>query len=258
MPGLFCLWQDTPQSCQGAVGEEAPGRRIFVASGEVSLKFWQRPNWQKPKVQATIGGVATLVLALGVIVALLATGGGSAVSDNAAVIGALIALGGVFTTQMVNAALENQRAHEAALQKYLEQVGKLLIEHPDAVNLNTVARAQTLAVLKGLRGDRDRKRVLMLFLSESKLLNEDNKPFLRLADLSDADLGNLDETLCGINLSDTHLQRANLSNTDLTGADLTGAYLTKANLKGATVTKEQLTSARSLEGATMPDGSKHG
>src|SRR5215217_6009829 len=59
------------------------------------------------------------------------------------------------------AGLESQRAHEAALQNYFEQVGTLLIERPlhDTLpedNLSTVVRAQTLAVLEGL--DPDRKR----------------------------------------------------------------------------------------------------
>ncbi len=56
----------------------------------------------------------------------------------------------------------------------------------------------------------------------------------------------------GVNLVSADLTRA-----DLTGADLTGADLTGANLTGARVTDEQLAKAELLEGATMPDGSKH-
>jgi hypothetical protein len=48
-----------------------------------------------------------------------------------------------------------------------------------------------------------------------------------------------------------------LLETDLSGADLTGADLTRADLTGAIVTKEQLGTARSLQGATMTDGSRH-
>jgi hypothetical protein len=175
--------------------------------------------------------------------------------------------------------LETQRAHESALQKYLEQVGMLLIQHPKPADFGTVARAQTLAVLKGLRGDRDRKRVLMLFLSESKLLDKNRKDFcLRLADLSDADLRCLqDEILSCKNLSQTHLERADLGKTDLqttdltraylmeanlvgadlSGADLSGADLTGADLTGAIVTKEQLSSCKDLSNAFMPDGQKY-
>jgi len=43
----------------------------------------------------------------------------------------------------------------------------------------------------------------------------------------------------------------------LSGADLSDADLSRANLSGATVTNEQLAGAKSLQGATMPDGSKH-
>jgi uncharacterized protein YjbI with pentapeptide repeats len=241
----------------------------------------RRLKLRSPAVLAAIGVVATLVLALVVVMVLLQAGDAKAVSDNAALIGALVALGGVFTAQMVSIALEDQRAHEAALQRYLEQVGKLLIQHPQPANLGKVARAQTLAVLKGLQGDRDRKRVLVLFLSESKLLDKDRHDFnLRLADLSDADLGGLrDEILRCKNLSETHLEHANLSDTDLRHTDLTGAYLTganlsqadldKADLHGADLGKADLTHAKgvnvheleqqaaSLEGAIMPDGSKH-
>src|SRR5215203_85488 len=57
--------------------------------------------------------------------------------------------------------LEAQRAHEAALQKYFELVGNMLLEHPENDRLGTVARAQTLAVLEGL--DPERKRILLQF-----------------------------------------------------------------------------------------------
>jgi hypothetical protein len=48
--------------------------------------------------------------------------------------------------------LEEEKAQEAALQKYFEQIGKLLVEQPlrratPGDNLSTVARAQTLAML---------------------------------------------------------------------------------------------------------------
>jgi hypothetical protein len=48
-----------------------------------------------------------------VVIALLQTGDPNAVSDNAALIGALVALGGVFTAQMVSIALDDWRTHEA-------------------------------------------------------------------------------------------------------------------------------------------------
>jgi hypothetical protein len=128
--------------------------------------------------------MATLVLAVAVVMVLLRTGGANAVSDNAALIGALVALGGVFTAQMVSIALEDRRtqeareleyhrASEAALRKYLEDVGSLLIEQPlhrasPGDRLSILVRAQTLAVLVSL--DADQKRILLEFLREARLI----------------------------------------------------------------------------------------
>ena len=68
--------------------------------------------------------------------------------------------------------------------------------------------------------------------------------------------------LVGVDLSGADLRGANLSHANqreacLPGADLSGAELTGAKLNGATVTEEQLLKAKSLEGATLPDGTKY-
>jgi uncharacterized protein YjbI with pentapeptide repeats len=61
--------------------------------------------------------------------------------------------------------------------------------------------------------------------------------------------------LQGANLSGAVLQNVDLTDADLTGANLTDAYLSDANLTDARGwTMEQLRAARSLEGATMPNG----
>ncbi len=75
---------------------------------------------------------------------------------------------------------------------------------------------------------------------------------LVLADLQGA-------VLWGANLENANLMLANLSRANLSGANLTGAILERANLEGVTgITVEQLESqAKSLQGATMPDGSIH-
>ena len=224
-------------------------------------------NWRSPTVLTAIGGIATLALALMVVVALLQTDDGvNAVSDNAPLIGALVALGGVFTAQIVGIALEDRRtresrnlearrAGEAALQNYLEQVGTLLIEQPlrtvsSGEKLSTVVRAQTLAVLQGL--DPDRKRILLQFLYESGLINKD-KPVVRLkhanlrfANLNAANLrgANLDAVdlreatlrkanLGGANLVGASFYRADLQEANLGGGWLVGAHLRRANLQGA-------------------------
>jgi uncharacterized protein YjbI with pentapeptide repeats len=62
----------------------------------------------------------------------------------------------------------------------------------------------------------------------------------------------------GADLSGADLSDADLSGANLRGASLSGANLSGANLRDARgVTDEQLDQAASLEGATMPDGSKH-
>jgi hypothetical protein len=107
----------------------------------IATVLGRRLNLRSSAVLAAIGVVATLVLALVVVMVLLQTGDANGVSDNAALIGALVALGGVFTAQMVSIALDDrrtheareleaQRAHETALQNYFEAVGELLIEQP--------------------------------------------------------------------------------------------------------------------------------
>jgi hypothetical protein len=237
-----------------------------------------------------IGGVATLVLLLVVVWLLWRTGGAKAISDNAALIGALVALGGVFTAQLVSIALDDrrtqeardleaQRTREAALQNYLEVVGELLIEKPlrrasPGDYLSTVVRAQTLSVLEGL--DPDRKRILLLFLYESGLIYKD-KPVVRLeaanlnginlngvtligADLRDADLRDADlskSMLEGGDLRRAFLERANLQGAFLERANLRGAILRGANLIGAQVADRQLFDTLTLQGATMPNGEKY-
>ena len=72
----------------------------------------------------------------------------------------------------------------------------------------------------------------------------------------------------GAILRQAKLNYADLSKADLTGADLTGSDLSFASLKsanltntiliGATLTKDQLDSATSLAGATLPDGTAYG
>jgi uncharacterized protein YjbI with pentapeptide repeats len=75
---------------------------------------------------------------------------------------------------------------------------------------------------------------------------------LREADLSEAGLRNAD--LLGAELIGVQLNNTNLTNADLTNADLTNTDLTNADLTDAQVTEEQLEAAKSLKGATMPDG----
>ena len=138
-------------------------------------------KWRSPAVLTAIGVAATLLLTLGVAITLLLTSGPKAVEDNAALIGALVGLGGVFTTQLVNSALEDRRAQGAreteqgqrqrelevalqrsqddALQAFLDQISQLLTDKERPLrrarpgdNLSAVARARTLTALTRLDG----------------------------------------------------------------------------------------------------------
>jgi uncharacterized protein YjbI with pentapeptide repeats len=76
---------------------------------------------------------------------------------------------------------------------------------------------------------------------------------LRFADLSNANLS-------GATLSDAYMRDANLTGANLSVASLKGTYLRDANLNGANLldakewTNEQSAQAKSLIGATLPDG----
>ena len=93
-------------------------------------------------------------------------------------------------------------------------------------------------------------------LSRVSLVNA-NLIFAILGDaqLDNASLGNA--SLAGAFLNNANLYYADLAGADLSDAHLNGANLSHANLKGAKVTSEQLAQAKSLKGATMPDGSIH-
>jgi uncharacterized protein YjbI with pentapeptide repeats len=209
-------------------------------------------NLRSTAIVPTIGVAATLILVLVVVFALWRAGGAEAVSVNAALIGGLLALGGVFTAQMVSITLEAQRAHEAALQQYFEQVGKLLIEKPlrrasPGDNLSTVVRAQTLTVLEGL--DPARKGILLQFLYESGLILRD-QPVVSLmaANLTGVKLSRID--LHGADLSRANLSGALLSKADLRSASLRGAFLREANLREAWLREADLSGAE-LAGADL-------
>jgi uncharacterized protein YjbI with pentapeptide repeats len=139
-------------------------------------------------------------------------------------------------TAQLQRVLEQFRVQEASLQAYLDLMATLLLEK-DLRNLEedsevrAIAQAQTLTTLRKM--DAQGKRTVVLFLRDAGLLQRPSfdggrEPVIRLAN-------------------------ADLSDANLSGADLSGANLSDA--RG--VTDEQLDRAASLEGATMPNGSKH-
>ncbi len=135
--------------------------------------------------------------------------------------------------------LAEQRAQDEALQTYLDQMSRLLLEsdlRESEVDseVRTLARARTLTVLSRL--DPSRKTAVMHFLGEAALIRrvEGRGPIINLSG-------------------------AELSYADLRGADLSGAYVYQADLSEAEgISNEKLEQqAASLEGATMPNGQKY-
>lgn len=143
-----------------------------------------------------------------------------------------------------------------------------------------VAEVETATALRQLEAAG--KGSLLRFLYETALINNDTHVIglseldahnanLHNVDLRDTYLFGLDmhgSDMRGVNLSYATLNYVNLANSNLTGADLhgsdmrntdlTGANLSGANLKDVTeLSNAQLARARSLAGATMPDGTLH-
>jgi hypothetical protein len=110
--------------------------------------------------------------------------------------------------------VESQRAQDAALRAYLDQMSQLLTDKDRPLHraqvgdiLSSVARAQTLTVLPRL--DDDSKARVLQFLYESGLISKDRVVLeLKGADLSGANLRKAD-------LSEADLRKANLHEADL-------------------------------------------
>jgi uncharacterized protein YjbI with pentapeptide repeats len=221
---------------------------------------------RSPTGWAVIGVLVTILVA-GAATALLSnTDGKKAVEANAPLIAAVLALGGVGTTQMVSISLAHNRAQEEALQTYLAEMSELLLDKclhqksDDYDAARVTARLQTLALLERLEAGR--KRTVLLFLREAQLIHrcnrldpnakdpETGKPKmlfyahyvgLREADLSGAHLqgarlistsGEHPVSLKGANLKGAKLHKAILPGADLSETDLGGTDLRGADLSG--------------------------
>jgi uncharacterized protein YjbI with pentapeptide repeats len=147
--------------------------------------------------------------------------------------------------------VENQRAQDAALQAYLDQMSQLLLDKAPPLRqseedseVRTLARARTLTVLSRLDGDR--KAQVVQFLYESGLI-AGAQP---IVDLSGADLSRTN--LRGGRLFQANLSYANLREADLSrGANLREANLSYANLSGADLSMMSDLSYASLIGADL-------
>ena len=174
---------------------------------------------------------------------------------------------------------------QALLLNYYTEISTLMANNnllhaqpSDAVKL--LADAQTLEVLRQL--DADHKVGVMRFLYQTTLIGNDvhvirttemdlhnahlsNIEFrdtylvgvnMRGAELHDTNLS--DATLIYTNLNNANLAGTNLEATDLHNVSLVGANLAGADLKDAVgLTANQISQAKTLKGATMPDGSVH-
>jgi hypothetical protein len=163
--------------------------------------------------------------------------------------------------------LTQQHAREAArhadldsiAKTYLDEIEQLLLkvegEGVQSKLARNIARTRTLNVLEGL--DENRKGSIIRFLHDTGSLERGPHLFISLkgANLKGANLRRAN--LCKADLSEAILCGANLSKADLTNANLSKTDLTDADLTDATVADKQLEQAESLEGAIMPDGSKH-
>jgi uncharacterized protein YjbI with pentapeptide repeats len=141
--------------------------------------------------------------------------------------------------------IEEQRAQDAALQAYLDQMSQLMLEgnlrgSKEGSEARTLARARTRTIL--VRLDSRRKGSVVQFLYEASLINKDDPVVslsavsLRGADLSGA-------TLSGADLVGADLSGTNLSGADLSDADLSVAHLRKANLSSAVLSGADLSDA---------------
>ena len=160
-------------------------------------------------------------------------------------------------------ALDKQR--EDLLQAYLDRMSELLLEKKLATSpseeARNVARVRTITILFQL--DARRIGYVFAFLREAGLMSaysDSSIVSLSQANLNKIDLSqaNLSEAnLIGANLRQADLRQANLRQANLSEADLSEADLSQANLIRTIVTEAQLKKAKSLDLATMPNGSKH-
>lgn len=196
------------------------------------------------------------------------------------------------------------RLQEEALQGYLDRLSDLLLEKGLRESewnqetgldseVQTLARARTLTLLRQLDGDR--KAMVIHFLYDTGLITPRKNggrvialngadlrgaklrgAFLHRANLQGAHLQSAD--LAGAQLANANLmadfsgavliiadlgetlmggailEGSDLRTADLRGADTRGMSCKNANLTETIVTDRQLQVAASLEGATMPDG----
>ena len=141
------------------------------------------------------------------------------------------------------AQIADTRAKQETLDNYLEKMQGLLLDRnlrkaSEDSDVRNVARAITAITIRDLGSDRN--ALLVSFLQESDLIQEDNA-FLTGLDLHGADLREAD--LYRANLSEVDLSVTNLSGASLNSADLREANLREANLSVTDLSKADLRKA---------------
>jgi uncharacterized protein YjbI with pentapeptide repeats len=155
--------------------------------------------------------------------------------------------------------VENERAQDAAVQAYLDQLTQLLLTQRDQDLLRMQVDDEVRQVIKArseplLRSVSVARRwSLIQFLSLMGLLRSD-EPLVRDVDLKGVSLRRADlkkANLEGANFEDADLQEANLEEASLLGgANLRRAALNRANLSRAQLGGAELQEAN-LEGANL-------
>jgi hypothetical protein len=225
----------------------------------------QEPNWQPTRRQLLwAGGIAALVFLIIVICGYVFGWKWTGLPKRTLwdwldllIVPVVLAIGGYLFTLSDSRRTRDQADHrreEDVLQAYLDQMWQLLLNKDlrstSKANSNsealTAARVSTLTTLERIH-HADKKRLIVTFLwmwQRSLLKRQDTVVILE----GGANLG-------GADLHEVDLGGADLKGAKLEGANLREANLREANLSGALEwTEEQLSEARSLEGATMPDG----
>jgi uncharacterized protein YjbI with pentapeptide repeats len=170
------------------------------------------------------------------------------------------------TLFLTNSGLALRNNPSGALLTGPEASARLLrgitLSHATLSNANLPDADLNIADLRGA----DLSNAILIYanLNSANLSGADlSNAYLYSANLSMADMYSADLSgalLQEADLSDAQLLKANLRRADLSNADLSKADLSNADLAGAKgITSEELVEqqARSLEGATMPNGQKY-
>jgi hypothetical protein len=165
-----------------------------------------------------------------------------------------------FVIAIVGNRYTQQRTQDDALQKYLDQMGELMLHNKNPLRQSkegdearTLGRARTLTVLETLQ-NRRRKRSLLLFLYEAKLINKE-QPVISLAHAELRGAWLWLAILPEANLARAHLHEADVHGSDLHKSDLTRVVLKKADLRSANlhnaILHEAYLQGANLEGANL-------